>query len=90
MTDNILHATSRRVTGVHTNQQNGYADVTHFFVAEDGWEEFYHDATHAPNTTLDEEEEPYVIDGDTKYGPIKIIYKQYTLYTTSEHKEVKQ
>jgi len=95
MTDNILHATSRRVTRVHTLTQDGepyLGDVTHFFVTEDGWEEFTTTMmkTHAPYNTLDEEEEPYVINGDTIYGPIKILYKQYTLYTTSEHKEVKQ
>ena len=62
MTDNILHATSRRVTRVHTLTQDGepyLGDVTHFFVTEDGWEEFTTTMmkTHAPYNTLDEEEE---------------------------------
>ena len=84
MTDNILYATSRRVTRVHTSHQDGepyFADITHFFVTTDGWADFVKEAKSNENWKLEMEWDDYVVDGDTKYGPVKIFYKQYTLYT---------
>ena len=91
MTDNILYATSRRVTRVHTSHQDGEpysADVTHFFVSEDGWTEFIMEVGRTEGWSIEgDDDSPYIIKGDTSYGPIEIIYTQYTLYTKTNEEE---
>ena len=88
MTDNVLYAKSRRITRVHTVSQNGEpysADITHFFVSEDGWTDFIMEVGRTEGWSIESDDDsPYIIKGTTSYGPIEIIYAQYTLYTKEE------
>ena len=78
MTDNILYAKSRRVTRVHTNK-DGEITSSHFFIHEDGWTEFIMDVVRTEGWSIEgDDDSPYIIKGDTSYGPIEIIYTQYT------------
>tara|TARA_R100000900_G_scaffold143026_1_gene125400 strand:+ start:1596 stop:1859 length:264 start_codon:yes stop_codon:yes gene_type:complete len=87
MTDYILHAKGRRVTRIHTSHQDGEpysADITHFFVTEDGWADFVKGVNADENQTIEMDWTDYVIHGSTSYGPVKIFYKQYTLWHEEE------
>ena len=78
MVDNILYARSRRVARVHNGK-----DVTHFFVDEDGWEEYYNSLmkTEAPYNMVNESEDPWTLKGSTAYGDVLIIYRQMEVHT---------
>ena len=84
MTDNTLYAKSRRVTRVHT-KKDGEMDITHFFVHEDGWTQYLIDVANIDGWSIEcDDDNPYIIDGTTSYGPIQIIHKQFTLWTKEE------
>ena len=84
MTDNTLYAKSSRITRVHT-KKDGEVDVTHFFVSEDGWTEFIMEVARTEGWYIEgDDDSPYIINGTTSYGPIEIIYTQYTLWTKEE------
>lgn len=84
MTDNTLYAKGRRITNVHT-KKDGEMNTTHFFVSEDGWTEFIMKVSRTEGWSIEgNDDSPYIIKGDTSYGPIEIIYAQYTLYTKEE------
>ena len=84
MTDNTLYAKSRRVTRVH-REKNGEMKPTHFFVSEDGWADFIVEVATTEGWSIEHDyDSPYAIDGTTSYGPIQIIYEQFTLWTKEE------